>query len=162
MAEQALKSIPNKALKKIIQQGTLASLLATAEGKRFFEVYLKDPQNPHSEFSKYWDFYVEANSFNDLNNLAEELDHADECFKKYIAIEAEYDHRIVNVINRATVNEISKSITICKENNNSPKKVFLELQTSSLDYLESKIFRPYLISVFQTEKDHRMNICCIN
>lgn len=61
MADQALKSIPKKVLKKIVRHGKLSALISSNEGREFFNIYLSDPQNPHPEIVKYW--YIKSYNF---------------------------------------------------------------------------------------------------
>jgi hypothetical protein len=54
-----LKSIPDKALKKIIDQGKLSALLESNEGKLYFDHSLIDPEKPQLEFKKYWYKFIQ-------------------------------------------------------------------------------------------------------
>jgi hypothetical protein len=54
-----LKSISNKALKKIIREGKLSALLQSKDGKLYFDSFLKNPVNPQLEFIKYWYKFIQ-------------------------------------------------------------------------------------------------------
>lgn len=160
MAEQALKSIPNKTLKKIIREGKLSALVSSIEGKDFFDNYMRNAQNPHPEFVKYWDFYELVAVLSSADTAEKQLEIAEQCYSKHIAIEADSDTRIDSLLDRSSVNEIKKTIATCKQESTSPVESFVVLQKSSLEHLDQHIFRPLLIPVFDKEKDQRLSIGC--
>ena len=161
MAEQALKSIPNKELKKIVRGGKLSALVSSVEGKHFFDSYMKNPDNPHPEFVKYWDFYeLVAALSTTAGGPDQQLELADQCYSKHIAIEADSGNRIDSLLDRNTVKDIRKTLATCKQESASPVEAFLALQKSSLEHLDQHIFRPYLVPVLDEEKKKRLSIEC--
>lgn len=89
-------------------------------------------------------------------DIHKQLNLADQCFKKHIAIEADSEDRVDKLIDRTTVNEVKKSLVSCTKDSTSPAAVFQPLQKSSLEYLDQQIFRPLLIPVLDSEKKGRV------
>lgn len=92
------------------------------------------------------------------DEIAEQLDLADSCYKKHIAIEADSDDRVDKFLDRNTVNELKKSLVSCKQESISPASYFKPLQKSAYDYLDEQLFRPNLIPLFDCEKNKRIGL----
>ena len=157
MAEQALHLIPNKVLKEIHRVGTLKCLLETQEGNRFFEYYSRE----HPETDKYFRFYVSAGVVCSTLDPEQQLDLAESCYKKYIALEACCDDRIEKVVNRARVGQVKKVLAECREKGSSPTGLLQEIRNDALGYLDQNIFRPQLIPLLREEKESRISTCIL-
>ena len=128
MADQALKSIPNKTLKEVHKVGKLACLLETSQGRTFFDLYLND----RPEFAKYWTFYTTAGNIEQSQSVEEQLQLAEDCYSRHVAIEASSEDRVDWVLNRSKVNKIKTEIASCRESNTSPKDVYKVLREDTL------------------------------
>jgi len=161
MAEQALEEIPNKDLKEILKHRSLKTLIHKPKGRAFFEIYLKDPENAHIEFLKYWNFLNTVDLIKNLEDVDQKLDYSDDCYKKHIAIEADCEHSIIGLINRAKVREIDKALKNHRQDRSDPTDSFSELAVLAFDYLDEKIFIPNLLRVLLEEKEQRISNCLI-
>jgi len=92
------------------------------------------------------------------DEIAQQLDLADLCYKKHIAIEADSDDRVDKFLDRTTVNDLRKSLISCKQESISPASIFKPLQKSAYDYLDQQFFRPNLIPLFDSEKNKRIGL----
>lgn len=154
MAEQALKSIPHKALKKIVREGKLSALLASTEGRAFFDQYLRDKP----EFLKYWEFQNLVTELTSADSLAQQLDLADRCYREHIAIEAE--NRIDEVLDRSIVNKVKKTLDTCRQEEKNPSEPFQNLAEKSLEHLDQQVFRPNLILALSSAEKKNRPIQC--
>lgn len=154
MAEQALKSIPHKALKKIVREGKLSALLASAEGRAFFDQYISDKP----EFLKYWEFHNLVIELTSAHSLAQQLDLADRCYREHIAIEAE--NRIDEVLDRSTVTKVKKTLDTCRQEEKNPSEPFQSLSEKSLEHLDQQVFRPNLIVALNSAEKKNRPIQC--
>jgi len=138
MADQAtLISLPKKALKKVIREGKLSSLIAFDEGYNYFDSYMVS----HQEL-KYWEFFKAANEIVKIKDSSQTIKLAEDCFKKHIAIEADPDDRVVRLVNRSEVDNIEKAII--NQDSTRVTSTFQNLKDSALDFLNQNIF-PTLI-----------------
>jgi hypothetical protein len=141
--------------------GTLASLLETEEGRRFFNAYLHDSNHPRPEFAKYYNFYLDTVKLTESKGSVEELlKAANLCFENYVAIEA--DTRLDAIVNRSITNEVEKTLDDCREKGTNPKNTFCDLQQKSLNYLEQNIFHPHIVPLLKEEKEKRISACILN
>ena len=92
------------------------------------------------------------------DEIAQQLDLADSCYRKHIAIEADADDRVDKFLDRNTVNEFRKSLVSCKQESTSPASIFKPLQKSAYDYLDQQFFRTNLIPLFDSEKNKRIGL----
>ena len=122
----------------------------------FFDSILKSSNQ--LEFTKYWDFYELVDKIVHSEELAQQLDLADSCYKKHIAIEADSDDRVERVLDRATVNDLKKTLVSCKKDSTSPTSAFKPLQKSAYDHLDQHFFRPNLIPLLDSEKNRRLSL----
>ena len=161
MAEEALRNIPTKDLKDVLKHASLRTLIGKPKGCEFFEIYLKHPKNSHTEFLKYWDFLYTVALIKNLKDVNQKLDYSDNCFKKYIAIEADCEHSIMSLINRAKVKDIDKALKNHRLNHSDPKDTFSELEILAFEYLDEKMFIPILLGVLKEENERRGDNCAM-
>lgn len=158
--QQALKSVKDKTLKKVIREGNLRALVNSKEGREFFDAYVRNPENPHREFAKYWDFHELVNELNGADSVSQQLELADRCFEKHIAFEADPEDRIDDLIDRSTVDKVKKDLVSCKQESKSPAPIYKALQKASFEHLDQEFFCRYLIPLLDSEKSERVSIAC--
>lgn len=144
MADQALLSLPKKALKKIVREGKLSALIASDEGSNFFDSYMVS----HPEFKKYWEFFKTATNIVNTQDSSQKIELAKSCFEKHLAIEADSDDRVdACVVNRSALDNIEKAII----NQDSPavNSVFQSLKDSALEFLDQKVFKTIIPQLVQ-------------
>lgn len=152
MADQGLKSISPKILRKIIREGKLSALISSEKGEDFFTSYLGD--KPH--FNKYWIFYKSASEIvANFENKEQHLCLIKQCFEKHIAIGADSDERIDECVStRSAVENLSKAIS--EGDTEKLQETFKGLQESAFEYLHQQAFLP-LVPEFVKEYNSRSN-----
>ena len=154
MADQDLKSISKKNLKKIISEGNLNALISSEEGVAFFNSYLNDKP----DFNKYWTFYNSASEIAaNIENKEQHLCLIKQCFQKQIATGADSDYRIDGCLSRSIVDNLSKSIN--KGDSDKLQETFKSLKDSAFDHLNQQVFL-HLIPEFNKEYNCRRNKSC--
>jgi len=162
MAAAALKAISKEALLEAHRVSTLSCLLATQEGRNFFQAFLVDPTHPHPEFAKYYSFYCATEDLAQSELSPEkQLDLAETIYHTYIAIEASHETRVDSILNRLKVNEIKKALREAKVDPVSIHKIYKDLQCESYEFLDQNIFRTQVIPILKAEKKSRVT-CVIN
>lgn len=144
MADQALISLPKKALKKIIREGKLSALIASDEGSNFFDSYMIS----HPEFKKYWDFFNTANNIVNVQDSTQKIELARNCFDKHIAIEADSNDRVDACLkSRSAVDNIEKAII--NQDSAGVSNFFQSLKDSALEILDQKVFQTLIPQLVQ-------------
>lgn len=156
MANQELKNIPRKTLKKVVSKCNFEALITSKEGLIYFESRLSQ----YPEFNQYWVFFKTVGEFVDSDKeIISKLDSVKQCFEKHIAIAADPDDRIGNCLqNRNEIEELSKLI------NNSEAihchQKFKELRESAFQHLKDNLFVPKLMGDLNTEYNSRHSKVC--
>lgn len=155
MADQELKHIPRKTLKKVVSECNFEALITSNEGLVYFESRLSH----YSEFNQYWVFCKTVGGFVDSDQeLTDKLSSIKECFEKHIAIAADPDDKIGCCLsNRSEVENLSKDI---KNKDEKCLQEFKRLRQSAFDHLKENLFLPKLMGELKEEYNSRHSKVC--
>ena len=91
------------------------------------------------------------------NEIDEQLNLAQSCFKKHIAHYATAGDKVDHVLesNRKKVDEYEKTLDSCIQQKANPASIFEPLQKRALEYLELHYFKVYLVPSLKSEATRR-------
>lgn len=154
MADQELKKVPTKTLKKVSRECKLEALITSEEGRTYFESFLRD----HPEINQYWVFYKTVDGFGNSEDqkLTDKWESIKKCFEDHIALAANSEDRIDACLNRSIVDKLSKQI---KQEDDNCLQEFVNLKEFALQHLQTEFFKSS-IPKLKEEIKHRSSKSC--